>query len=198
MEWTDRVVQGYVRRFARNNAWHFIGVLDEPDLIQEFALVFIDVKNRQGLEHTARQFMEFFKRALRWRLIDLIREHVGTRHSAETMQASAAESRARSGNTSHANDVSALDSYQRGVLRKVDGGFDDVDTRLDFAAVMKEAPEPVRRYVHARASGTFKRRGETVIQAIPRVTGMPRSSFYKMLQTWGQREGGLALAIANA
>jgi hypothetical protein len=180
MNWESAEIQGMTMKYARNNVWRFKGELDFDDLMQEFALVHMQVTERADASRGDSAFMALYKTALGWRLTDMIRLHVGKLKCA---------SKVHCGGVSDEDEIDGFVSMM---------GVSDEHTRenAEIALALDEAPAGIREYVEAKLTGTLKQMlptgvVETTHEAIKRLTGVCASTFYTRLRAWGEASLGL-------
>lgn len=176
MDWVDQKVQACASAAARANLWRFVGELDYSDLMQEFALVFLRVHDREAESET--HFMRMFQRGMRWTILQLITYHVGRQRCdckmlASVLERQASEARVQSGD--YTEIVGA-------------GKPDETIRQREVIRLLSEAPPSVRKYLTARMLGEIREREkhETTHAAIRRLTGRRPATVRDEARAWAE------------
>ena len=152
LDWMSPEVRGYAYNVARANAWKFRGDLDADDLVQEFAIVFMNTKAYWDETRGARTLMTLFKTNVAYRLIDLQRAH-GRRGLMGKVRVSEMEQ----------EDVTVV--LERGLPSREQ----DRQSQVDLRMMLEEAPAGVRGFVEAVMSGKTKAEAVRSVTEVPTV-----------------------------
>ena len=134
--------------------------------MQEFALAFLEVERVFIRGRGPSAMMALFKRRVSWTLMTLIRRHLGKY---------AAERKIHASTVDRFDDLIAAESVE-----------DLTDLKIDIG----QAPKPIRLYLQAKMVGPLKRDGESLSDAIKRVTGLGRATFHRRLSRWWESQIG--------
>jgi hypothetical protein len=192
LAWDSREIQGYARSYAAAQAPLFHGEVDEQDLLQEFAVCYVQVSRMADPERGPSAFMALFKNRIAWRVTSMKRALLGTRQVARKIQFSSIEASGVSGgrnHTSRSKESRAGDtlSQTRDIATVVGDKLMDTTAfaDLEYGWILDEAPQPIRAMLEAKRDGTFNRLdGESGKEMIRRITGMPPSTFYEFCGEW--------------
>lgn len=182
LTWESPEVFGYARRMANRHEWKFCGELDRDDLMQEFAIAFIEVVNIADPERGPRAIMALYKTKVAWLITDLSRKlHFAKRDVSRKVSLTPfLEHLFEWGN-----------NYYLPRTRYEEVGFipsvpSDEDFR-DLGMLIEEAPATVRLYINGLLTISLGRK--KLRRALQRLTGIQEDSFRKDLVVWGKQYG---------
>lgn len=172
MKWSD--VELYATKYAVKTAAQLSGLRESTvsadDLLEEFALLFIQVQPKFKPGAPRASCLAMFRQLMQWRVRDLMR---------------AFGSQRRSVGFKVDVDMSLFEGPDMAHEREV---------MLAFEEAAERAKPPLRRFLVEALSGQYIREGETKEQAIKRITGWSSQTFYRRLNEWRDRHLVPALA----
>ena len=168
-QWTDREISGYAWNLAKRQARMFHGWIDVDDLMQEFAVSFVQVTRLVDESRGPAAFMAMWKQRVAWRLIDLKRAYL----KGQPVPFSDVT-----------EDPDELLSYMAQYVMEWEHDASDVLERA-----LQGAPQEVSAWVHAvvkHGHGGVNKAGETLEKTVRRVTGYARSTVFQKVKLWAE------------
>lgn len=181
LTWKSPEVFGYARRMANRHEWKFRGELDRDDLMQEFAIAFIEVINMADPARGTKATMSLYKNKVAWLITDLSRKlHFAKRDISRKVSLTPFLERTVTWGSHRDDDP-------RFRFEDVEWTPSSHEPVLDLLMLIEESPATVHIYIKGLLTMSLGR--ENLRRVLQRLTGIQEDSFRRDLVVWGERYG---------
>lgn len=168
-KWAYRAALKYARRVADLQDWRFRGDLTADDLFGHFVVAFIELEDKIQPEFTRTQVLAYYKSAVRCKMIDLLRLHLGKHRIDKVINISTMSLRNDSERKNYREKTSIAHTT-----------FESVELKM----ILEEAPPEIQQFAHAVLTDRFDKKGIRRDARIEELTNMSARAFERRATAW--------------